>query len=172
MLALGIASLAMLAGVRAYAYDTEGRIEGHTRGANTALLRFDAASRIVETSESAAGRPHWQYGYDDLDRLDSAANLSTGGPLAGLALGWGFDATGNRTRQQRRSAGTTTATAYSIDPATNRLAAIDVSQRNSTGATRRISHPAPGQLYEASLEPISVGPGAILSASQLYRESR
>src|SRR3546814_10100346 len=32
-----------------------------------------------------------------------------------------------------------------------------------------MSRPAPGQLHEATLVPISVGPGAMLSTVQLYR---
>lgn len=105
-------------------FDTDGRVVAHTRGGATSLLRYDAASRIVEASEDAAGRPHWQYGYDDADRLASADNVSAGGPLASLALDWSFDATGNRTRQVRTEGGATAAIDYAIDPASNRLAAV------------------------------------------------
>lgn len=118
-------------------FDSDGRVIAHSRGATTAMLRYDAASRIVEASEDAGGRPHWQYGYDELDRLASAGNAGTGGPLAGLALGWNFDATGNRTREVRSQDGATTTSDYTIDPASNRLMAIAgaARQHDATGNT-------------------------------------
>jgi RHS repeat-associated protein len=150
------------AGRYARSFDRDGRIERHTRGANTTALRYDATSRIVEISEDAAARPHWQYGYDDNDRLDTAANVSTGGPLAGLALGWAYDPTGNRTRQDTTDGGTAATRQYAIDPASNRLAAIDGAARDydATGNTtlangQTLVYSGRGRLVEVKLGAIS-----------------
>ncbi len=150
------------------AFDTDGRVVAHTRGINTSRLRYDAASRIAEISENAAGRPGWQYGYDDLDRLKQAQNTSASGPLAGLALGWAFDPTGNRTQQVQSTGAGAVTIDYGIDPLSNRLAAIDGSTRqydptgNTTNASgQSFTYSGRGRLVEVKL-------GATILASYAY----
>lgn len=77
------------AGLKTYAYDDAFRITGITDTTNTALS--------------------WTYGYDDLDRLTSASKT-------GMALGFSFDANGNRLAETGSSAST-----FSVAANSNRL---------------------------------------------------
>ncbi|GAB3390632.1 RHS repeat-associated core domain-containing protein [Lysobacter fragariae] len=149
------------------AFDTDGRVTAYTRGVNAAHLRYDTAGRVAELDENAPGRPSWQYGYDDLDRLKSATNASGSGPFAGVSLGWSFDVAGNRTREVR-SAGAATTTDYAIDPASNRLAAINGAGRQYDNAGNTIL--ANGQVlrYSSRGRLVDVRVGAVVQASYAY----
>lgn len=156
------------AGRYARTFDTDGRIESHSRANATAHLRYDAASRIAEISEDAAGRPHWQYGYDDLDRLSSANNLAGSGPLAGMNLGWALDATGNRTQQTKVTGAGSVTTAYTIDPASNRLAAIDGQSRNYDTAGNTMLANGQTFVYSGRGRLVEVKLGAATQARYAY----
>lgn len=106
--------------------DLDGRVEKHTAGSSIRTLHFDPASRIDGQTDSAGGPNQWAYGYDDLDRLESASNTGTLGPIAGLNLGWDYDPTGNRTSETR---GGSPPVAYVIDPASNKLTSVNAITR-------------------------------------------
>ena len=63
--------------------------------------------------------------YDDLDRLSSAQNSASQGPVAGTDLLWDYDPTGNRTSQTNAG----TPLSYSIDPNSNRLLQVGANAR-------------------------------------------
>lgn len=106
--------------------DLDGRVEKHTAGSSIRTLHFDPASRIDGQTDSAGGPNQWAYGYDDLDRLESASNTGTLGPIAGLNLGWDYDPTGNRTSETRSGS---PPVAYIIDPASNKLTSVNAITR-------------------------------------------
>ncbi len=81
--------------------DLDGRVEKHTAGSSIRTLHYDPASRIDSQTDSAGGPNQWAYGYDDLDRLETASNAGTQGPIANLSLVWDYDPTGNRTQETR-----------------------------------------------------------------------
>jgi RHS repeat-associated protein len=90
-------------------YDTDGNpnqmagIESHSYG-------LDSAFRITGISNASNPSLNWTYGYDLLDRVNSASG-------AGLSLGWTYDANGNRLTQSAGGVGTT----YTISTSNNRL---------------------------------------------------
>jgi RHS repeat-associated protein len=150
------------------AFDTDGRVAAHTRGVNTAHLRYDAASRIAEISENAAGRPSWQYGYDDLDRLKQAQNASSNGPLSGLALDWLLDATGNRSQQVKTTGSGTVTTDYGIDPASNRFAVVDGVARQYDPAGNTTLANGQTLVYSGRGRLVEVKLGAAIQARYAY----
>ena len=102
-------------------FDQDGRIKQHSAGSQSRAIRFDPASRIRAIDDGAGGANRWTFGYDNLDRLDSADNLDSSGPIANLNLAWDYDPTGNRTSETR---GVNPPSPYQIDPASNRLSSI------------------------------------------------
>ncbi len=100
-------------------FDTQGRIDAVTLGADTWRLTLDAASRITAQTNTGNAAASATYNYDALDRL-------TGAALPGSTLAYGYDANGNRTQESRGSE----ARSYAIDPASNRVL-------SSAGATAK-----------------------------------
>jgi len=149
-------------------FDIDGRVASHSRGINTARLRYDAASRIAEISETAVGRPSWQYGYDDLDRLKEATNSSASGPLAGLGLGWTLDATGNRAQQIKATSAGAATTAYAVDPASNRISAIDGLARDYDAAGNTTLANGQALVYSGRGRLVEVKLGALTQARYAY----
>ena len=119
--------------------DADGRVAAVTLGSTTREFAYDAADRLsgfLDTAVPGSGLPaspgaaHWAFAYDGQDRLSGAANAATQGPLAGLTLGWSYDATGNRRAETRNG----TPTLYTTDPASNRLTAIGSTPRSYDAA--------------------------------------
>ncbi len=94
------------AGSKSYSYDNASRITGITDGSNSALS--------------------WTYGYDGLDRLNSASKTA-------LSQSFTYDANGNRLTQ-----GGTVSSTFTVDTASNRLSSV------SGGLTRTYSYDAAG----------------------------
>ncbi|QSX78299.1 RHS repeat-associated core domain-containing protein [Agrilutibacter solisilvae] len=141
-------------------FDMDGRIATHSRGASTGRVRYDSAGRIIETGETAAGRPEWRYGYDELDRLANASNLAAGGG----SWTWTFDANGNRKSQE--SAGTIRN--YSIDPVSNRLLAVDGASREYDAAGQLSLAGGQTWVHSARGRLIAVRLGAVPVAQYTY----
>jgi RHS repeat-associated protein len=106
-------------------FDRDGRIKEHTASAATRSIAFDAASRITGITDGPTSQNRWTYGYDNLDRLNSAQNAATAGPIANLNLAWTYDPTGNRRSETRNQS----PTPYTIDPASNKLSQVGTLQR-------------------------------------------
>ncbi|MCB0244947.1 MAG: RHS repeat protein, partial [Anaerolineae bacterium] len=98
-------------------FDQDGRIREHSAGSASRSIGFDPASRITAIADNSGARHDWSFDYDDLDRLSSAQNSASQGPVAGTDLLWDYDPTGNRTTQTNAG----TPLSYSIDPNSNRL---------------------------------------------------
>jgi RHS repeat-associated protein len=90
-------------------FDLDGRLTQHPLGADTQTLAYDAASRIVSTTQS---NPIYNraYDYDVLDRLIRQGDSTT------VKL-WDYDANGNRILEQSGA----TVYPYTIDASSNRL---------------------------------------------------
>jgi len=94
--------------------DLDGRIASYTLGSQSFAIGYDAASRIEFISENGVPTNSNTYGYDNLDRLNSAS-------LPGAtAYGYGYDAVGNRLS---RTAGSSTHD-YAYSATSNRIASI------------------------------------------------
>ena len=106
--------------------DLDGRIEQHSAGDSVRTLHYDLASRIDGQTDSAGGPNQWAYGYDDLDRLESASNAGNQGAIANLVLGWDYDPTGNRI-QETRGANPSVPFAIALD--SNRLDSVNAITR-------------------------------------------
>ena len=91
-------------------FDLDGRLSSYNLGADTKTIGYDLAWRIQSLSNPANSADLKQYGYDNLNRL-------TGYTAPGVAQGFGYDATGNRTSQTQGASNYP----YAIDPASNRL---------------------------------------------------
>ncbi len=107
------------------AFDQDGRIREHSAGSASRSIAFDPASRITAIADNAGDRHDWSFGYDDVDRLTSADNPATQGPVAATSLAWDYDPTGNRTSQTNAG----TPLSYSIDPNSNRLLQVGANAR-------------------------------------------
>ena len=93
-------------------FDADGKMSG-TASSSPAVgnrtLGYDDAFRITSAVDSAAGGPSWNLGYDLLDRLNAASSGST-------AIGYSYDASGNRLTQTGSSEST-----FQVSGASNRL---------------------------------------------------
>jgi RHS repeat-associated protein len=98
-------------------FDQDGKIT-QLDSAGLKTYSYDDAFRITGITDTANSALSWSYGYDDLDRLTSATKTGT-------ALGYSYDANGNRLTQTGTGASTFTVAANS-----NRLS-------NTTGALAR-----------------------------------
>jgi YD repeat-containing protein len=112
-------------------FDRDGRVREHSVGAATRSLTFDAASRITAQSEGAGSPNQWAFGYDNLDRLNSARNSAAAGPVAGVNLAWTYDATGNRLSEARNGAAPIPNT---IEATSNRLTQVGSAARSYDAA--------------------------------------
>ncbi len=92
-------------------YDTDGKIS-QIVSAGTQTYSYDDAFRITSLTDTSPGAANWTYGYDALDRLTSSTSPS-------ITRGWTYDANGNRQTETG-----TTASTYTIAPASNRISAI------------------------------------------------
>jgi RHS repeat-associated protein len=92
-------------------YDTDGKPTTIDSG-GAANYGYDDAFRINSITDLADGTKSWTYGYDTLDRLNSAAKT-------GQTIGYTYDANGNRLSQT----GTQTAT-YTISATNNRVSSV------------------------------------------------
>jgi len=82
-------------------FDRDGRIKEHSAGSATRSVGFDPASRITTITDGPTSQNRWTYGYDNLDRLNTAQNAATAGPIANLNLAWTYDPTGKRRSETR-----------------------------------------------------------------------
>lgn len=89
-------------------FDQDGKIM-QIDSAGLRTYSHDDAFRIIGITDASDASLSWAYGYDDLDRLTSASKTGT-------ALGYEYDANGNR-RTQTGSAVST----FTIAPSSNRL---------------------------------------------------
>jgi RHS repeat-associated protein len=96
------------------AFDTDGKITqvDNANGASLKNYAYDDAFRITGITDAGNGALSWTYGYDLLDRLNSATSSS-------VTQGWTYDANGNRKTQT----GTTPST-HTISSTNNRVASI------------------------------------------------
>jgi YD repeat-containing protein len=70
-------------------FDTDYRLASYTLGTKTVNLSYDLASRIIAATDASNANNNKTYGYDNLDRLTSYADSSTG-------KGYAYDLSGNR----------------------------------------------------------------------------
>jgi YD repeat-containing protein len=96
------------------AFDTDGKITqvDNANGASLKTFAYDDAFRITGIAEAADPTLSWTYGYDVLDRLNSATKTGT-------TQGWTYDANGNRLTQT----GTAPST-YNNSTTSNRVSSI------------------------------------------------
>ena len=131
------------------AYDLDGRLSSYNLGAVTKSIVYDLASRIQSLSNPANASDLKQYGYDNLDRL-------IGYTAPGVAQGFGYDATGNRTSQTQGAS----TYPYAIDPASNRLLSAagptaktytyDANGSPTNDGTNQYSYDARGRLIQTA----------------------
>lgn len=148
-------------------FDTDGRIVGHDLGDAERSIDYDDAGRIVALDDDGGVETaHWTYAYDGQDRLETAVNAATQGPVSSLSLAWLYDATGNRTAQTTVRGGPADTDAYAIDPASNRIANIDGVTRTygaagntDSNGTHRFNSNARNRVSVARLQ----GTGAVLA---------
>jgi YD repeat-containing protein len=81
-------------------------------GASLKNYTFDDAFRITGIADAGSSALSWTYGYDALDRLNSASKTGT-------TQGWTYDANGNRMAET----GSTPST-YTTSGASNRVSSI------------------------------------------------
>lgn len=91
-------------------FDTDGRVDDYTQGADIQDIGYDAASRIDSLVDANAS---WGFTYDKLDRLKTANNTS-------ISLEWDYDPTGNRLFEKLNGVQTD----YDTDPNSNQLAQL------------------------------------------------
>ncbi|HEV7606569.1 MAG TPA: RHS repeat-associated core domain-containing protein [Steroidobacteraceae bacterium] len=102
-------------------FDTDGKLTTLSNTPATTGNRtfgFDDAFRVTSATDSVSGGPAWTFGYDILDRLNSATKTGT-------TIGYTYDADGNRLTQTGTSAST-----YTIPGTSNKLS-------STTGALAR-----------------------------------
>jgi len=92
-------------------YDTDGKVT-QIVSAGTHNYSYDNAFRITGIADNANSALSWTYGYDLMDRLNSATKTGT-------TIGYTFDANGNRLSQTGTSAST-----YTVSPTSNRVSSI------------------------------------------------
>ena len=92
-------------------FDTDGKITqvDNANGQSLKNYGYDDAFRITSVSDALDSTLSWTYGYDSLDRLNSASK-------AGFSQGWTYDANGNRLTET----GSTPST-YTNSTTSNRL---------------------------------------------------
>jgi RHS repeat-associated protein len=102
-------------------FDTDGKVSqvDNANGASLKNYAYDNAFRITGITDAADSTLSWTYGYDSLDRLNSASKTS-------LSQGWTYDANGNRLTQT----GTTPST-YTNSGGNNRVSSISGSLARS-----------------------------------------
>ncbi|VAW45212.1 Rhs-family protein, partial [hydrothermal vent metagenome] len=88
-------------------YDSDGRVDDYTQGADTQDLAYDAASRITTLADASNS---WGFTYDNLDRLETANKTGT-------SLSWDYDETGNRLFEIENGSQTD----YTTNPSSNQL---------------------------------------------------
>ena len=120
-------------------FDADGRIAGHTLGADTRTITYDAASRITATTHSNATLDQ-SFGYDNRDRLTSWVAYATNQSYA-------YDAGGNRTSH---TMGANTYT-HSVAANSNRLMSV------SGPAAKSYSYDAAGNLTAAGMVTVTYG---------------
>jgi RHS repeat-associated protein len=96
-------------------YDGNGRMTSYTLADATQVLTYDRLDRVKKIGDQGTAANDQTYTYDLLNRLTGfdAASL-------GLSHDYGYDPVGNRTGKTVNG----TATAYTYDPASNRLATV------------------------------------------------
>jgi RHS repeat-associated protein len=96
------------------AFDTDGKIRqvDNANGASLETFAYDDAFRITGIAEAADPMLSWTYGYDSLDRLNSATKTGT-------TQGWTYDANGNRLTQTGSAPST-----YTNSMTSNRVSSI------------------------------------------------
>jgi RHS repeat-associated protein len=105
------------------AFDTDGKITqvDNASGASLKNYAYDDAFRITGISDAADSTLSWTYGYDNLDRLNSASKT-------GITQGWTYDANGNRLTET----GSTPST-YTNASISNRVSSISGSLPRTYG---------------------------------------
>ena len=96
--------------------DLDGRVASYTLGGATYTLEYDDAHNVTAIHKAGDPAATRRYGYDALDRL-----VASGFDLQTPEQAFTYDATGNRTSKSVSGA----SSPYTIDPASNRLTAVD-----------------------------------------------
>jgi RHS repeat-associated protein len=96
------------------AFDTDGKITqvDNASGASLKNYAYDDAFRITGIADAGSSALSWTYGYDLLDRLNSASKTGT-------TQGWTYDANGNRLTETGSSPST-----YTNAGTSNRVSSI------------------------------------------------
>jgi RHS repeat-associated protein len=104
-------------------FDTDGKITqvDNANGASLKNYAYDDAFRITGITDVANSALSWTYGYDLLDRLNSATSAS-------VTQGWTYDANGNRLTETGGAPST-----YTNSATSNRLNAISGALARSYG---------------------------------------
>ncbi len=127
-------------------FDQDGRIREHRAGSATRQLAYDAASRVTaQADQGVGGTANWSFGYDGQDRLSTASNAASAGPIANLAQSWSYDATGNR----RSATENGVETIYDVDGASNHLLGVGSLSRSYDAAGNTISSGSRSYAYSA-----------------------
>jgi RHS repeat-associated protein len=92
-------------------FDTDGKITqvDNANGVSLKNYAYDDAFRITSVTDALDPMLSWSYGYDSLDRLNSASR-------SGFSQGWTYDANGNRLTETGTSPST-----YTNSTTSNRL---------------------------------------------------
>jgi RHS repeat-associated protein len=96
-------------------FDADGKLADFN-SAGLKTYSYDDAFRITGITDAETAANSWTYGYDLLDRLTSASKN-------GMALGWTYDANGNRLTQTGALPST-----YTISGTSNRISSISGTQ--------------------------------------------
>jgi RHS repeat-associated protein len=104
-------------------FDTDGKLTqvDNANGASLKNYAYDDAFRITGITDAGNSALSWTYGYDSLDRLNSASSSS-------ITQGWTYDANGNRLTES----GTTPST-YTNSGTSNRVNSISASLPRTYG---------------------------------------
>lgn len=120
-------------------YDGDGNVTDISGAGGEEVLGYDDASRvsgITNTTVNSRRSVDWTYGYDDLDRLTSAASGT-------LTEGWTYDADGNRLSQTGASLLT-----YSISPSSNEVTALTAAAAGPGSHTLAYRYDAAGNTLQ------------------------
>jgi RHS repeat-associated protein len=104
-------------------FDTDGKITqiDNANGASLKNYAYDDAFRITSITDALDPTFSWAYGYDSLDRLNSASRT-------GFTQGWTYDANGNRLTETGSNPST-----YTNSSTSNRLSSTSGSIARSYG---------------------------------------
>jgi RHS repeat-associated protein len=98
------------------AFDTDGKLTqfDNANGSSLKNLSYDDAFRITGITDPVSSAYSWVYGYDSLDRLNSAHSSA-------ITRGWTYDANGNRLTE---TGSTPSSFSYTTSPSSNKLTSV------------------------------------------------